>query len=399
MQAYSEYSDQAKDAKDKSDWQNRLTAQQGVIQQKQENLIKRNIESDAKFEKARREQLKANEAAGILAVKNARVSQLQSQLTQILMRDEALRTRDYNKNLALRNQLSEASHSLRNLNATLYGFERTLNPIKDPKIDFRVDIPLQDPSLKEYRIALEAEATRYLTENKRSYANNPTDANIGAENSKSKIFQNEIFEVYKDKKGGGNRIKTVLEIRRGTFLFPNRESKDNDPTVKLLLAYQPQLSFFARGRFTPNRFSLLPANNADLLITSNVSFATTRLMYSVTTKRLSLEYSGVILAYLIKQTGRIVSLPDLKGARVQVMRQNFETVEDEPLRERILSLERRVRFSSLGIELSETQRQIGSEEIVHYWNDISGDVAIFDYDAMSQGSPVLRYEYGIDQRK
>lgn len=310
-----------------------------------------------------------------------KVTQALAKANNTLTQVEAARL----KNLAVANHVDEVSKTLSGFQKTGKGFketaasiERTLRPIQDVKVAYRVILPLDRPEMQDYRISLEREVEAYLTMRKK----------IGSSNGFQKIvsdtFIQEVDITIKNREGAIDAKKILLDIRPGSTLYPTDIGAMGEALT--YMTYEPTLYFYksTSAKMRKKQGHGLILATADLVVSCNVPVNKPTLEYSVKSKTLSMLYNRFVITSTTKVTNRLVSVPDLANATVQVVRPNLSGSVDPVLNKRLLAIEKNTRLYDIKIEASGTPAGFGPVGIQHDFDQTLGDVATFNFGSLNR---------------
>jgi hypothetical protein len=153
---------------------------------------------------------------------------ISARLIRFEQRAEAERTRREQResaqslqNLALRHEIAAAGRYAASVRTTLKGFERALNPIRDVRVAYAIELPLARPELAEYRDLLYRVAREFES--------------AGGDVQKSPTIEN-VFTV----RGRQRTYSRIYQIRRSGPAYP----KETDSVIGCLMHQSIVVSFW-----------------------------------------------------------------------------------------------------------------------------------------------------------
>ncbi len=257
-------------------------------------------------EKNKREEL-ANAASHAADIK------LQEKITQALTREEASQNRQaqkeatmYLRSVAVENHVAEATSLLKGFQATAQGFhenaigiERTLNPIQAIGVAYRVQIPLDDPQMANYRAELDKAVQAFLADGKKFDSSSP------------------FASCETEKFNNPPSTSISLIIRRGSTLYP----ADVTSLRANLFSYPIELRFWKKlFRYDSSFIGGPIGTSPELLVRTAADRLPPTVFYDLTHKKLYFSYQGAILPSSSYQilTPNGLSIPDLKKDKVAI---------------------------------------------------------------------------------
>ncbi len=224
----------------------------------------------------------------------------------LVTQEQAGRTRDANKAVALHSDILQASRSVHNLSETLYGFERTLNPIKDARLNYTIVVPLNnpDPQIQAFKGLLDKAVQEY-------------QASSPAKDTSQITGVGGTFQTEQGLTGNTSR----LILSRGSVLFPT----DPKSFLGSLFNAPMKVGFWHKSSWKrlPNGQIKLSNMQPDMELEVS-THAAPELWYYPVMKMLVLAYNNVPVATDIS-TGKITSLPDLEGSWIVMRENNYDS--------------------------------------------------------------------------
>lgn len=223
----------------------------------------------------------------------------------LVTQEQAERTRDTTKSIALHSDVLQASRGIHSLRETLDGFERTLNPLKDARLTYLVIIPLNNPSpqMQAYKALLDKAVQEY-------------EASSPVKDTAQITGVGGTFQTEQGLTGSTSR----LILSRGSALFPT----DPKGFLGSLFNAPMKVGVWHKSSWKklPNGQVRLSNLQPDMELEVSIHTAP-ELWYYPATKMLVLAYNNVPVATDVS-TGKIASLPDLEGSWIAIRENNYD---------------------------------------------------------------------------
>ena len=230
------------------------------------------------------------------ASRNRQEQMRDAQRIRLTTLEQAERTRDAEKSIALHNDVKQTAQNVKSLRETLHGLERALNPIQSISVSYQVRIPLDDPQMSQYRKDLNEAVNTFLANGKRIEPNSP-------------------FVVYQTTTySSSSHVDHTLSIRRGSTLYPS----DPASVRTALFSYPIELRFWDKLFHYKNGY--IGGNKLNLIIRTAADRLPPDVYYNLDRKWLYFVYKGTLLpngSYTMNAP-KGLSLLDLTGEKVQV---------------------------------------------------------------------------------
>jgi len=239
-------------------------------------------------------------------VRASRQAMQDAQRIRLVTQDQAERTRDAGRSTALHSDVVQTSRNVHSLRETLYGLERTLNPIQNVRLTYLLQIPLDanDPQMAAYKITLEKALEQYKNQN--------------AANTPNALFSEQGGNYLA--LSGATLTNNRLVISPGSELFPS----DKTTFPGLLFNYPVKVGLWHKSSITVSQTGDKRSKTAQpdmqLEIVPNDK---PELWYYPGNKTLVLAYNNVPVS-VGKLSGKIISVPDLDGGLVQTNRLSYD---------------------------------------------------------------------------
>lgn len=346
-----------------------------VTQQKKSTQQQKHFDDLAAEQKRREDQIlqdtqRANDKLN-LANKTMELAHRESRLayreTQLARSEIQAARKDTTRNFT-----AEANRSIATLKSVVHQAQRAISPVRDVRIFYTIELPIQLPAMADYRSQLQQAVTRFQA--------------TGEDTIKSPDFDyKETFLGGKDKV-----LSKTVSIRLGSPLYPT----DTNTLIRCLIQYRIIMYFWkssgqanlyatdmkARTGLYPDcRFN----TEAPMLLTPNKMDAP-ELTYSITTGRLFASYKNVIPDpdYYTFTTQAIETLPDMLGSTVYAFRGGTYHTGNTDVDTKLDSLIPHCPLRGISVSISSKPFMFRDEFMKHFQDQAHGDAVSFTFQSI-----------------